>query len=91
MSGVVILAEARPEIDWDSLTFSFTQTDRMYVAKCDIGEEWSPGSMRDFDDLRISPAAGVINYGQGLFEGMKAHLNLTRTYEASRREEMKML
>ena len=72
MSGVVILAEARPEIDWDSLTFSFTQTDRMYVAKCDIGEEWSPGSMRDFDDLRISPAAGVINYGQGLFEGMKA-------------------
>ena len=25
------------------------------------------------------------------FEGMKAHLNLTRTYEASRREEMKML
>ena len=25
------------------------------------------------------------------FEGMKAHLNLTRTYEASRREEMKMM
>ena len=66
------MAEARPEIDWDSLTFSFTQTDRMYVAKCDIGEEWSPGWMSDFDDLRISPAAGVINYGQGLFEGMKA-------------------
>ena len=25
------------------------------------------------------------------FEGMKAHLNLTRTYEASRREEMKLM
>jgi|TARA_B110000977_G_C10732082_1_gene359461 hypothetical protein len=25
------------------------------------------------------------------FEGMKAQLNLTRTYEASRREEMKLL
>jgi capsular polysaccharide biosynthesis protein len=25
------------------------------------------------------------------FEGIKTHMNLTRTYEASRREEMKML
>ena len=25
-----------------------------------------------FQNLSLSPAAGVINYGQGLFEGMKA-------------------
>ena len=25
------------------------------------------------------------------FEGLKTHLNLTRTYEASRREEMKLM
>ena len=61
-----------PEIDWNSLTFSFTQTDRMYVATCKQGEEWLEGSMTDFKNLSISPAAGVINYGQGLFEGMKA-------------------
>ena len=28
--------------------------------------------MQDFGDISLSPAAGVLNYGQGLFEGMKA-------------------
>ena len=59
-------------LDWDSLTFSFTQTDRMYMATCKQGEEWQSGFMQDFQNLSLSPAAGVINYGQGLFEGMKA-------------------
>ena len=64
--------DAEPEIDWDSLTFSFTQTDRMYIATCKQGEEWDKGAMQDFQNLSLSPASGVINYGQGLFEGMKA-------------------
>ena len=59
-------------IDWDSLTFSFTQTDRMFIATCKQGEDWDSGVMQDFQNLSLSPAAGVINYGQGLFEGMKA-------------------
>ena len=54
-------------VDWDNLTFSFTETDRMYIATCKLGEEWEPGIMQDFQDLKLSPAAGVINYGQGLF------------------------
>jgi branched-chain amino acid aminotransferase len=45
----------------------------MYVAKCELRGEWQSGSIVPFDDLRISPAAGVLNYGQGLFEGMKAY------------------
>ena len=65
-------SDTEPEIDWDSLTFSFTQTDRMYIAKCEIGSEWEKGVMKDYEDLVISPAAGVLNYGQGLFEGLKA-------------------
>ena len=64
--------DSRAAVDWDSLTFSFTETDRMYIASCKQGEEWQTGSMQDFQNLSISPAAGVINYGQGLFEGMKA-------------------
>ena len=64
--------ESAPAIDWDSLTFSFTETDRMYLSRCELGGEWAFGSMRDYEDLVISPAAGVLNYGQGLFEGMKA-------------------
>ena len=64
--------EAAPKLDWDALTFSFTQTDRMYMAKCKQNEEWKRGEMQDFANISISPAAGVLNYGQGLFEGMKA-------------------
>ena len=44
----------------------------MFISKCKQGGEWEDGIMQDYQDLRISPAAGVINYGQGLFEGMKA-------------------
>ena len=61
------------DIDLDNLTFSFTKTRSMYVAKCELGSEWQSGSIVPFEDLQISPAAGVLNYGQGLFEGMKAY------------------
>ena len=60
-------------VDWDSLTFSMTETDHMYIAKTAIDEPWGPGLMRPYGNISISPAAGVINYGQGLFEGMKAY------------------
>jgi branched-chain amino acid aminotransferase len=60
-------------IDWENLTFSFRETDRMYISNCKQGEEWEIGKMQDFQNLSISPAAGVLNYGQGLFEGMKAY------------------
>ena len=60
-------------VDWDSLTFSMTETDFMYIAKTSIDEPWVPGEMRPYGNISISPAAGVINYGQGLFEGMKAY------------------
>ncbi|MBC8215124.1 MAG: branched-chain amino acid aminotransferase [Candidatus Marinimicrobia bacterium] len=59
-------------IDWDSLTFSLTPTRSMYMATCNAGEEWDPGKLVPFGDISFSPAAGVLNYGQGVFEGMKA-------------------
>jgi hypothetical protein len=37
----------------------------MFIANCKQGEEWKNGIMQDYQDLKISPAAGVINYGQG--------------------------
>ena len=93
-----LLEDAEPSIDWDALTFSFKQTDRMYLATCKQGDEWQPGQMQDFADLSMSPAAGVLNYGQGLFEGTKAQhaadgsivlfrpdLNASRMREGARR------
>jgi len=34
-------------------------------------EPWKPGQIIPFGPIQMSPAAGVLNYGQGLFEGMK--------------------
>ena len=61
------------EIDYDNLTFSFTETKSMYVSKCKLGEDWKKGQLIPFNDVKISPAATILNYGQGLFEGMKAY------------------
>ena len=59
--------------DWDSLTFSLTPTDTMYLTETKQGDAWMPGDLRPYGNMSISPAAGVLNYGQGLFEGMKAY------------------
>ena len=32
--GAKMLEDAGPDIDWDDLTFSFTETDRSYKATC---------------------------------------------------------
>ena len=60
-------------IDWDAMTFSLTQTDWMYMSTCELGGTWSQGDMIPYGKFEIDPAAGVLNYGQGIFEGMKAH------------------
>jgi len=58
--------------DWDTLSFSMTPTDAMYIAECKEGEAWAPGGTRPYGDISFSPAAAVLNYGQGVFEGLKA-------------------
>ncbi|MBN2693531.1 branched-chain amino acid aminotransferase [bacterium] len=60
-------------INWDSLTFSLTPTDTMFISTSDIDGNWSVGEYLPYGDIKISPAAGVLNYGQGLFEGLKAY------------------
>jgi branched-chain amino acid aminotransferase len=60
-------------LDFGELTFSLTQTRSMYRARCELGGEWQPGELQPFQNLELSPAACVLNYGQGLFEGLKAY------------------
>jgi len=59
-------------IDWDNLSFSLTPTRTMFMAKCGPEGHWDIGRYLPFGDISISPAAGILNYGQGLFEGLKA-------------------
>lgn len=62
----------KPPIDWDTLSFRFTQTDYMFVAKTDGHKTWKKGEICSFENLQISPAAAALNYGQAAFEGLKA-------------------
>ncbi|WVZ56096.1 hypothetical protein U9M48_006676 [Paspalum notatum var. saurae] len=63
------------EIDWDSLGFGLTPTDYMYVMRCspEDGGGFPRGELRRYGNIELSPSSGVLNYAQGLFEGMKAY------------------
>jgi len=64
----------RPVPDWNALTFSFTETDFMYRADGDTRREkvWAPGRIEPYGPIALSPAAAVLSYGVGIFEGLKA-------------------
>ncbi|KAL3580343.1 hypothetical protein D5086_018178 [Populus alba] len=60
--------------NWDELKFSFIPTDYMYVMKCSSGESaFSQGHLTRYGNVELSPSSGVLNYGQGLLEGLKAY------------------
>ncbi|KAI9089362.1 hypothetical protein K1719_029641 [Acacia pycnantha] len=61
------------DVDWDNLGFGFQPTDYMYMMKCSEGGSFANGELRRFGNIELSPSAGVLNYGQGLFEGLKAY------------------
>jgi len=63
------------KIDWDNLTFRLTPAKTMYVAKTRADQDWRWGEFVPFGPIPISPAAGVLNYGQGILEGLKAFRN----------------
>ena len=60
--------------DWSTLTFSFTETDYIYRADGETRREpvWAPGRIEPFGPIALSPAAAVLSYGVGIFEGLKA-------------------
>ncbi|OVA00141.1 Aminotransferase [Macleaya cordata] len=61
------------DISWDNLGFGLVPTDYMYVTKCTKGGDFSKGELQRFGNIELSPSSGVLNYGQGLFEGLKAY------------------
>lgn len=53
------------DIDWDAMEFGLTPTDYMYTTKCTQQEDGFPqGQLNRYGNLELSPAAGVLNYGQ---------------------------
>jgi branched-chain amino acid aminotransferase len=62
----------KKNIDWDTLGFEINPADKMFVARYRDGK-WSKGEILDYGPIPLYPSAVILNYGQGLFEGMKAY------------------
>jgi branched-chain amino acid aminotransferase len=63
------------EIKCDELTFSLYQYAhemKMYESYYRNGK-WDDGAIVDFHNISLSPSANILNYGQGIFEGLKAY------------------
>lgn len=62
----------KKDIDWSSLGFGYIQTDYRYVSNYKKGA-WDEGTLTTDATVTISESAGVLQYAQTCFEGMKAY------------------
>jgi branched-chain amino acid aminotransferase len=63
---------ARPA-DESALVFGKSFTDHMFVMDYRTGQGWYDHRVVPYQDICLDPAAMVLHYGQGIFEGMKAY------------------
>ena len=63
----------KQDIEWKNLGFKTYETRSMWVGNCSFGDKWSNGSLVPYGKIELSPASCVLNYGQGVFEGLKAY------------------
>ena len=62
----------KKNIDWSSLGFGYVKTDKRFVANYKNGA-WDEGCLTEDATITISECAGVLQYAQTCFEGMKAY------------------
>ena len=58
-------------IDWDNLGFNAHETKSMYIAKFDSNGKCLDKGLVPYGDIKLSPAATVLNYGQGVLREQK--------------------
>lgn len=59
-------------LDWENLGFGYTKTDWRFVANYTNGA-WDEGALTKDDTITMSECAGVLQYAQTVFEGLKAY------------------
>ena len=62
----------KKNIDWSNIGFGYMKTDKRYVSNFKNGA-WDEGTLTSDDQITISECAGVLQYAQTCFEGMKAY------------------
>ena len=90
----------KKDIDWSNLGFGYHKTDKRYVSNY-VNGAWDNGALTDDDTITMSECAGVLQYAQTCFEGLKAYttedgrivtfrpdLNAARMYDSAKRLEM---
>ena len=59
-------------IDWSNLGFSYMETEKRFVSNYKDGK-WDAGLLTDNANVVINECAGVLQYAQTCFEGLKAY------------------
>lgn len=90
----------KKNIDWANIGFGYMPTDKRYVSNYKNGA-WDEGVLTEDATVTISECAGVLQYAQTCFEGLKAYttrdgrtvtfrpdLNAERMIDTCRRLEM---
>jgi branched-chain amino acid aminotransferase len=67
-----VMKMEKKNLDWSNLGFGYIKTDKRFVANYKDGA-WDDGVITDDDKVVISECAGVLQYAQTCFEGMKAY------------------
>ena len=62
----------KKNIDWSNIGFGYMKTDKRYVSNFKNGA-WDEGTLTSDDQITISECAGVLQYAQTCFEGLKAY------------------
>ncbi len=90
----------KKKIDWGNLGFGYVKTDKRFVSIFKNGA-WDEGALVSDNQVTINECAGVLQYAQTCFEGLKAYttedgrivtfrpdLNAARMEASSKRLEM---
>jgi branched-chain amino acid aminotransferase len=90
----------KKDLDWSSIGFAYHTTDQRYVADYKNGQ-WQEGYMTEDATIVLNECAGILQYCQEVFEGLKAYttadgsivtfrpdLNAERMMDSAARMEM---
>ena len=62
----------KKDIDWKNLGFGYIKTDYRFVSNYKDGK-WDEGELSTDSEITMSESAGVLQYAQTCFEGLKAY------------------